>query len=304
MYRGTWVHWDEDSRHIIMSAGKSLTSACIGIAIKEGFIESVDQSIFDYLPDHQYLNTDGKDAITIEHLLTMTSGLAWDEWGASYLSPENDATRCYTQRDDLIACVLEMPLVSEPGEDYTYTGGGMTVLGEIIKNATGMDIEAFANKYLFTPLGIDPVEWRRFDSGIIYGGGEQYLTPREMVKFGVTYLNDGVWDGRQIISEQWVEKSATPYPGPDNSWFNHFLRPIPPSDSTWGPRGYAYNWWTHQFSDSGEKIPVFYASGWGDQNIFVIPDQNAVVVFTGGNYSSMKTVIKILKGYVIPALNE
>jgi CubicO group peptidase (beta-lactamase class C family) len=263
----------------------------------------VEQSIFDYLPDHLHHATGGKEQITIEHLLTMTSGLEWDEWGAPYTTTKNDLIRIMDECDDQIDCVLAAPLVSEPGMDYTYTGGGMSVLGEIIKNATGMDIEAFSNEYMFAPLGIDPVEWRRFDSGIIYAGGEQRMSSRDMVKFGATFLNDGVWKGQQIVSEEWVDKSATPYPGPDNSWLNHFLRPIPPSDGTWGQRGYSYSWWTHEFSDSGTKIHAYYASGWGGQAIIVLPEKQAVAVFTGGNYATMSPVIKILSRYVIPALD-
>ena len=300
---GSWVNWDHDKEHIVMSAGKSITSASIGIALEKGIIESVDQSIFDYLPNHQHLNTDGKDAITIEHLLTMTSGLAWDEWGHSYSSLENSLIRLIDVCDDQVACILEAPLVSEPGTDFVYSGGSMILLGEIIKNATGMDIEAFANENLFAPLEIDPIEWRRFDSGVVFASGEQYLTPREMVKFGVTFLDGGMWGGQQIVSEGWVEKSASPYPGPDNSWFNHFLRPIPPGDDTWGRRGYSYTWWTHEFSHKGQEIHAYWASGWGGQKIIVLPELNAVVVFTGGNFTGSDPTIKILKRYVLPAFD-
>jgi CubicO group peptidase (beta-lactamase class C family) len=301
-FHGAWVNWDWDTEHNIHSAGKSITSACIGIAIDQGFIDSVDQSIFDYLPEYQYLKTDGKDQITVENLLTMTSGLEWDEWSTSYSNEENDVIALWFDCDDPVACILEKPLVSEPGTDFTYSGGNMIVLGAIIKNATDMDVEAFAGKYLFAPMGIEPPEWRWIeDSGVVYAGGDQKLTPREMLKFGVTYLNAGVWNGQQIVSEQWVEHSANPYPGPDNSWLNHFLRPIPPGDNTWGPRGYSYTWWTHEFSHSGKEFPAFWAFGWGGQKIVVFPDQNAVVVFTGGNYTSADNTAKILTEYVLPA---
>jgi CubicO group peptidase (beta-lactamase class C family) len=302
-FHGAWVNWDRDREHNIHSAGKSITSACIGIAVDQGFIDSVDQSIFDYLPQYQYLNTAGKHRITIEHLLAMTSGLEWDEWGTSYSSEENDVIALWLECDDPVACVLEKPLVSEPGTEFTYSGGNMIVLGEIIQNATDMDIEAFSGKYLFAPLGIDTPEWRWIEgSGVVYAAGDQELTPREMLKFGVTYLNGGVWDGQQIVPEQWVEHSANPYPGPDNSWHNSFLQPIPPGDNTWGLRGYSYTWWTHQFSHSGKEFPAFWAFGWGGQKIVVFPDQNAVVVVTGGNYTSADTTAKILTEYVIPAL--
>jgi CubicO group peptidase (beta-lactamase class C family) len=278
-----------------------MTSACIGIAIDQGFIKSADQSIFDYLPDHQHLNTDGKDAITIEHLLTMTSGLDWDEWGTYYSDSDNDVIRLWFDCDEQVACILEKPLVGEPGTHFTYSGGNTILLGEIIRNATQMDIEEFSGKYLFQPLGIDPPKWVRFDSGAIYAGGDQNLTPRDMVKFGVTYLDRGVWNGQQIIAEGWVEKSATPYPGPESSWLNHSLRPIPPGDNTWGQRGYSYTWWTHEYSRSGQKYAAFFALGFGGQKISVFPDQDTVVVFTAGNYGSADTSANILTKYVIPA---
>jgi len=303
-FHGNWVNWDVDRRHNIHSAGKSITSACIGIAIDQGFIESVDQSIFDYLPEHQHLNTASKDQITIEHLLTMTSGLAWDEWGSSYASEDNDVIALWFDCEDPIACILEKPLVSEPGTTFTYSGGNIIVLGEIIKNATGMDIEAFSWQYLFEPLGIETPPWRWInDTDVVYAGGDQELTPREMLKFGVAYLDKGVWNGEQIIPADWVENSATPYSGPDNNWLNHALKSIPPGDNTWGRRGYAYTWWTHEFSHSGKKIPAYWAFGWGGQKIVVFPDQNAVVVFTGANYSSGDATARILVKYVIPAFD-
>jgi CubicO group peptidase (beta-lactamase class C family) len=102
-FHGARVEWDENQVHNIHSVGKSMTSACIGIAIDQGFIKSVDQSIFEYLPDYQHLNSDGKDAITIEHLLTMTSGLDWDEWGTSYSDSENDVIRLWFDCNDQAA---------------------------------------------------------------------------------------------------------------------------------------------------------------------------------------------------------
>ena len=301
-FHGNWVTWNVDRRHNIHSAGKSITSACIGIAIDQGFIESVDQSIFDYLPEHQHLNTSGKDQITIEHLLTMTSGLEWDEWGTSYSDENNDVIALWLDCEDPIACILEKPLVSEPGTKFYYSGGNMIILGEIIKNATGMDIESFSWQYLFEHIGIETPPWRWIENtGVIYAGGDQQLTPREMLKFGVTYLDDGKWNGQQIIPESWVENGAVPNSGPDNRWFNSPLRPIPPGDNTWGARGYSYTWWTHDFSNGGKKISAYWAFGWGGQKIVVFPDQNAVVVFTGGNYTSADATARILVKNVIPA---
>ena len=114
-HHGRLVTWDRDETHIVMSAGKSVTSACVGLAIDHGFIESVHQSIFDYLPEYQRYRSDGRDKITIEHLLTMTSGLEWKEWGASNTDLESDLFKLWVACEDQVACVLEKPLIHEPG---------------------------------------------------------------------------------------------------------------------------------------------------------------------------------------------
>ena len=167
-YNGDWVNWTRSTLHVMQSVTKSIVSTCIGIAADKGYIDSVHQSIFDYLPEYQHLNTAGRDGITIEHLLTMTSGLEWDEWGASNTSLENDAIGLWFHELGPIPYALDRPLVSEPGTSFTYNGGGTDVLGEILRNATGMTIDQFAAKHLSEPLAIDSFNWdSRFENGVI-----------------------------------------------------------------------------------------------------------------------------------------
>ncbi|GAI97142.1 unnamed protein product [marine sediment metagenome] len=142
-----------------------------------------------------------------------------------------------------------------------------------------MNIDEFSGKYLFEPLGISPYYWSQYKNGVVDTAGSLKITPRDMTKIGVTFLNKGIWNGEQIISEQWVDKSAVSYPG--NSWLSNW-------DDHWGMRGYSYSWWTHTFVKSGKRINMFYAAGWGGQYIMVIPELNTVVVFTGGNYLSYR----------------
>jgi CubicO group peptidase (beta-lactamase class C family) len=293
-HHGSLVTWDRDKPHMVMSVSKSIASACVGIAIEQGFIESVQQSIFDYLPEHQHLNTDGKDRITIEHLLTMTSGLEWNETDASYTSSENDSFRMWVECEDQIACVLEKPLVHEPGTSFTYCGGGIVILGEIVKNATQMRIDEFCAETLFEPLGIDPPVWSKYRSGVIDTAGGFRITPRDMVKFGVMFLQDGLWNGEQIVSGQWVRNSAAPYPG------NERIE-LPGDDS--GSLGYSYAWWTRQVSKSGRKIDAYYADGWGGQLVMVLPELDTVVVFTGGNYVTQRPDFEILEKVVLRAID-
>jgi len=144
-------------------------------------------------------------------------------------------------------------------------------------------------------LGINSFDWwLRFESGVIEAAGGLKITPRDMVKIGVTFLNDGVWNGKQIISEQWLEKSATAFAG--NKGIN-----VPGTDKK--NVGYSYSWWTKTFSDSGREVKMFYAAGWGGQNICVFPELRAVVVFTGGAYTSSTKTFTLLEKYIIPALN-
>ena len=290
-HHGELVTWDRTMLHNLMSVTKSIASVCMGIAIDNGFIGSVHQSIFDYLPKHQHLKKDGKDKITIEHLLTMTSGLDWNEWALPYANPENDSTKLYLVEDP-VAFVLNKPLIDEPGKSFKYAGGNNVLLSEILKNATKMNIDEFSGKYLFEPLGIAPYYWSQYKNGVVDAAGSLEITPRDMVKIGVTFLNKGVWNGKQIISEHWVDKSAVSFPG--NSWLNNW-------DDHWGLRGYAYMWWTHQFVKSSKRLNMYYAAGWGGQYIMIIPELNTVVVFTGGNYLSYRPPFEILKKYVIPA---
>ena len=139
-HHGDWISWDKSTLHGAKSVSKSITSICIGIAIDKGFIESVHQSIFDYLPDHQHLKMSGKERISIEHLLTMTSGLEWDEWGASLSSASNDMVGIWYQDKDPITFILERPLINVPGTTFTYSGGNTAILGEIIRNASNMEL--------------------------------------------------------------------------------------------------------------------------------------------------------------------
>ncbi len=293
-YHGSYVNWDQDRKHNVHSAGKSITSACIGIAIDEGFIESVEQSIFDYLPEYQHLSTDGKDQITIEHLLTMTSGLKWKEWGVSYSDGNNDLIKLWIDCSDPVKCILEKPLISQPGTDYTYSGGDMVVLGKIIQNATDLDIEAFSWQYLFEPMDVETPPWKWIDdTGVIYAGGGQELTSREMLKFGVTYLNSGTWDGQQIIPEEWVSLSSVPFG-------NNTGIKVPGVDG--GRKGYGYTWWIWDTEHNGDKLNTFFAFGWGGQYIIVIPELETVIVFTGGIYTSNMHNFKIMERYILAAM--
>lgn len=290
-HRGEFTNWNKKMPHALQSVSKSFASICIGIASEKGFIKSVEQSIFDYLPGYQQYNNNNKDYVKIEHLLTMTSGFQWDEWNAPLSSVKNDAIGVYFSDKNPVEFVLQRPLVAVPGTHFTYSGGDIQILGEILKNATGMKIDEFSAKYLFEPLGIESFDWwLKYKTGEISTAGGLKLTPRDMLKIGVLFLNGGVWNGERILSKEWIDKSGNPFDS------NYDIK-IPGEDL--GTVGYGYTWWTKQYTESER---MFFALGWGGQKIIVLPELNAVVIFTGANYKSKVRQYSILVKYILPAI--
>ena len=131
--------------------------------------------------------------------------------------------------------------------------------------------------------------------GVWDGSGSFFLTPRDMIKFGATYINNGVWNDERIVSSEWVEKSSGPYG-------NNMNINIPGEDS--GKNGYGYSWWTSELSYSGHRTKMFRAGGWGGQEIVIIPEENMVVAFTGGNYAAKTHIYEILERFIITAVNK
>ena len=290
-HKGALVDWDMATPHVLQSATKSITSICIGIAVDQGLIRSVDQSIFDYLHDYQQYNKNNKEYVTIEHLLTMTSGFQWDEWNAPLSSERNDAIGIYFSDLAPVEFVLQRPLVAVPGTRFNYSGGDTQLLGAILENATGMPIDSFSSKYLFDPLGIESFDWWLiYETGDISTAGGLKLTPRDMLKIGMLMLNDGVWNGKRILPEGWAQKSR------ENYGSNSGIK-IPGEDL--GNVGYGYTWWTCHYPGYSSS---FCALGWGGQKIIVLPELNAVVVFTGANFKSEVRQRRILETYVLPAI--
>lgn len=225
---------------LIYKDTKSFVSLCIGLAIDRGYIESVHQSIFDYLPDYQHFRTPEREKITIEHVLTMTSGLEWKEWGVSLGSIKNDQIGIWFWEDGPMDYVLSRDLVAEPGTRFNYSGGDIQIAVEILRNATGMTLDEFSGTYLFEPMGVGSYDWWLiFPSGQVQRAGGLKLTPRDMVKTGAMMLNQDVWDENRIVSEEWVSKCITPYAG------NTGIK-VPGEDL--GKLGYAYTWWTKHFT--------------------------------------------------------
>ena len=288
------LSWDRDMPHFAHSVSKSVTAICMGMAIDQGFIKSAQESIFEYLPEHQHLRTAENQGITIEHMLTGTSGLQWAEWNAPLSSRANDQVGIYFHEPGPVDFVLSRPLTHPPGSHFVYSGGNFEVLAVVLENATGMSFQEFSRQYLFDPLGMDSAHWHLYyPTGEVHAAGGLRITPREMLKIGVCMLNGGTWGGNRIISGSWIENCALPYAG------NHGIN-VPGEPS--GKVGYSYSWWTKDYSVGGRDVHMYAAGGWGGQHIMVLPELDMVVVFTGGNYLTRRPPYLILENYILPAI--
>ena len=263
--------YDPGSKHIIHSCTKSITSALIGIAIEQGYIESVKQPVLSFFPERTVANLDAnKEAMTLEHLLMMASGL---ECRDSYLYSWRGLFEMM-QTDDWVQFMLDLPMAEPPGTRFEYCNGASFLLSAIIQEKTGMSAAAFAEEHLFDPLGISDVAWPANSQGITIGWGELRMRPHDMAKIGYLYLNNGQWNGEQIIPADWVTTSTH--------------RQIA---ATFTP-GYGYQWWV-----AGDNI--YMALGLAGQYIIVAPELDLVVVFTS-NLEDNTIPFGLLYDFIIP----
>ncbi len=245
-------------RHRVNSATKSVIGSLIGIARKDGLIKSVDQPVLEFFPGRNFANTDErKKAITLRHLLDMTSGLDWTE-------PLSSATpRSMLEMDrsrDWVQYILDQPMAREPGKAFEYNSGGTHVLSAVLSKVTGKSAEDYARDKLFGPLGITDVFWRHDPQGVSTGGYGLYLLPTDMAKLGQLWLHDGAWNGQRLLPEGWIDiarqgRIDMPFPG---------LR-------------YGNLFWSIPGRD------VFMAVGFDRQLIIVLPKLDIVAAFTGAN---------------------
>jgi CubicO group peptidase (beta-lactamase class C family) len=271
-----------DSLQHIASITKTVTSILTGIAIDKGLIFSEDDYYMKYLPKYSSTSGRGQDSVKICDLLTMQSGMAWDEWTYRYIDTRNDLVQLWHQNDPL-AYVIKKPVIKKPGTEFTYNGGNYNILGYIIEKTSGMSLEEFANKFLFTPMKIDTAIWRKYPSGQTFVG-DLMMKPRDMAKLGFLYLSNGRFQDHNLLSKTWIERSIK----------NHSAKN--------GPR-YGYGWWLHTYTYDTTVIETYNAEGWGGQVICVVPRLQAVIVLTGGYYTDADEKIeKITHSYILPAL--
>ncbi|XVE33970.1 serine hydrolase [Wukongibacter baidiensis] len=289
--------------HNVASVTKSFISALIGIAIDAGYIKSVDQKVLDFFPEYlSGADNISKSTITIKHLLTMTAPFPW----------KNEPLDRLRRQKDWVKYILDQLGRNGQIGNFQYSTAGTHLLSAIITRATGMSAREFANKHLFKTIGIKEIPdhqmksfklddvfgknvtgWIKDPQGNTTGGWGLTITPRDMARFGFLYLNRGIWDNNQIISEKWIDEST--------AWDNKQIISEKWIESTaMNICKYGYLWWLFEV----ENTLAYTAAGSGGNHIFCIPQKDLVVVIASKIIQRPQDRWALLKKYIIPAILE
>jgi CubicO group peptidase (beta-lactamase class C family) len=242
----------------IQSVTKSFTSALVGIALERGCLSSLDQTMMDFFPELDDQITDPrKRQITLRQMLQFRAGYPWEESSRELFDMLYGGFRT--------RYLAEVPLVSDPGTKFDYSNLTAHLVGVIVARACGTDLKSFAEANLFGPIGAVVSDWIEDWEGNYNGHADLYLTARDMAKFGLLYLNDGEYDGTQVVPSSWVRASLRTYS--QNAWYygvgKHFA-----------DVGYGYMWW----SVTAGEHRYHLAWGHGGQQIAVLDDSHMVIV--------------------------
>ena len=283
--------FDATTKHDMRSVSKSVTSLLVGIAIDRELIKSVDDPILKFFPDYAALKTAGWENITFRHLLTMTSGMQWDQ-NRPWADPQNDE-RQLSNENDPFRYVLSKPIVAPPDTVWNYNSGGTDLLGNVIERVSGKPLEVFAREALFTPLGISDWEWMKYRNEHVSPAAGLRSRPRDAAKIGQLVLNQGVWSGREIVSAKWIEQSVTPR-FQAIGFFGGLLY-------------YGQQWGMGRTLSGDKDVKWIAAQGLGGQRIFIVPELDLVIVTTSGLYGSPRqgnAPLDILANFVIPSIRD
>lgn len=259
----------------VYSVTKSVISALVGIAIEDGLITGPDQKIVDLLKDEDKKGvTAPKTEITVENILTMTSGLK--------IANSTDLPN----EGNVAEYVLGLPMTNRTGGSFIYTSGAPQLLSAAIMNVTGKNTADYAAEKLFQPIGITLKGWQKDQGGVPMGGFGLELTPEDMARLGYLYLREGEWNGSQIISKEWIRISTQKQK--DTTGVMNYAEDY----------GYGYMWWINHFGG-------YSAHGTGGQYIFIIPEKDLVAVFTSDlNWAEFPTPYELMEKHVLPAVRK
>lgn len=257
------------TKHAMYSVSKSFTSALLGIAIERGLISGVDARVADLFAGVTTQPLAEKmGRMTLRHLLTMSTGHA------------TDTTSRITGSGNWARAFMELPVEEEPGSRFVYNSGASYMIAAAVQRAVGTTAAAFARDNLFGPLGITDYLWDTSPNNVISGGWGLSIRPLDMARFGLLYLRRGQWEGRQVVPASWVDESSRRQMNNGTSGF-------------WGS-GYGYQFWLNDFGG-------YRADGAFAQYIFILPDYDAVAVFTS-QLSDSELPARLMRQYVLPAM--
>lgn len=270
--------YDENQLHFLASVTKSFTAGVFGIAIDKGYISNIQNPVLAYFPERTVANPSVlKNMMTVRDLLTMKTGLQWDEGTYSYDDSRNSFVQ-WIQSEDSVQFFLDLPMACAPNWKWYYNTGASSMLSTLITMTSGKTMYQFADENLFQPLGITRHYWESDHQGINYGGFGLSLLPRDMAKYGFLHLHKGRWDQQQVISEEWVVESTRMHtlfcPG----------------------YGYGYHWICYPI------IGAYAAFGAGGQGICVIPQHDLVIVVTAEEPDGVP-FLNLIKDFVLPSLS-
>jgi len=286
----TTTEFGPDTLHDVRSISKSVISLLYGMAMERGKAPLPESPVSASLPGLKGLDNAG--VIQIRHLLTMSTGLAWDEIGHGDLT--SDEFRLFWKADRL-AYVFDRPLANTPGTTFNYNGGATVALAEILSDAAHRSFVDIAAEDLFRPLGITQWEWATDFRGRPLPFGGLRLRPRDMLKIGRLILNRGRWNNRQLVPAEWIDASIQTH---KNTGLHFFT-------GAGQEAGYGFQWWTGTTILPGRQIGWAAAIGNGGQRITVIPELNMTVVVTAGDYGSPEiqtTVARLIDEIIVATL--
>ncbi len=262
--------------HEVASVTKNVTSALVGIAIEQGLIDGVESTLDGLFPEYiQPAINPRAGHIRVADLLTMRSGLLWNSEGSS--------ADYFWESANWVRAALALPVIAEPGATWVYNSAGSHLLAAMVARQADRALDDYADEFLFGPLGITRYTWETDPQGYHVGGTGLALTPRDMAKFGYLYLNDGYWDGQQVVPAEWVAESTAQQVYMESG--GRALR-------------YGYQWWLPGVGGEG----AFAAIGAQGQLIHVSPAYDLVVVLTGDFEGAVGATPDLLGDYIIPAV--
>jgi CubicO group peptidase (beta-lactamase class C family) len=284
--------YDATTKHDMRSTSKSVISLLVGVAIDRKLVASADEPVVKFFPEYSSITSPSWDQVTLRHLLTMSSGMQWDE-NRGWNDPKNDEPHLGSEADP-IRYILSKPIAKPPDTVWTYNGGGTDLLGNILERVSGKPLGAFAREVLFQPLGITDFEWRNYPkNGKIAPAIGLRIRPRDAAKIGQLVLDRGAWGGRQIVSPEWIAQSLRPRFQAIGYFSGLFF--------------YGQQWWLGRSIAGESEVKWIAAMGSGGQRLFIVPDRDLVVMTTSGLYFQSRQgdgALDMMANYILPSIRD